>query len=314
MPAPAWAGDLLAALGIGTAEELEAYLKRGNNADRRIFQAARAPAIGWAAEVAPYPERGARVYSPGALRRWTLALPVYRSDQRQDGDYDAFGIRFKGNVDKDPTRDVFIRQRLKGMCICRFFFFQCWSGARSARWRQQQQQQWPYPEGDHHTTHTTEFFAPTDGGARPAPLASSSIVLADDGTGVWWPARLGTKAEREWYTKEFRVKKVRARGRRVLMALHCVAGKWQGDTQVCVLIVVSSVRVLLHRAPNKYYASIVFFFTPKTTTTTTSRRASASPSSAMTATRASTPTTWSSSAGASRRRSSRNSTNSRRCF
>ncbi len=122
MPAPAWAGDLLAALGLGTAEELEAYLKRGNNADRRIFQAARAPAIGWAAEVAPYPERGARVYSPGALRRWTLALPVYRSDQRQDGDYDAFGIRFKGNVDKDPTRDVFIRQRLKGMCICRFFF------------------------------------------------------------------------------------------------------------------------------------------------------------------------------------------------
>lgn len=44
---------------------------------------------------------------------------------------------------------------------------------------------------------------------RPAPKASAAIVMADDGQGLWWPARLGTPAENEWFRKEYKLRKVR---------------------------------------------------------------------------------------------------------
>jgi hypothetical protein len=113
MAAPAWAAEVLKALHIRTREELEAFLH--NRVDRRIFAAALK--AGWDTHVAPYGERGTMVFSPGALRRWTLSLPVYRTDKRQDRNYDVHGIRFKGDLANDPARESFMRQRLRGAWV-----------------------------------------------------------------------------------------------------------------------------------------------------------------------------------------------------
>lgn len=40
-------------------------------------------------------------------------------------------------------------------------------------------------------------------------MASAAIVMADDGLGVWWPARLGTPAENEWFRKTYKIRTVR---------------------------------------------------------------------------------------------------------
>ena len=84
MPASAWAAAVLQAFNVRTREELDVFLRKAG-ADRRIFE--QAQKCGWVLHIAPYPERGHHVYSPGALRRWTLSLPVYRCDKREDKDY-----------------------------------------------------------------------------------------------------------------------------------------------------------------------------------------------------------------------------------
>lgn len=56
---------------------------------------------------------------------------------------------------------------------------------------------------------------------RPAPLASAAIVVADDGQGVWWPARLCTPAENEWFRKETKIRKKGG----VCVAVLCYDGK-----------------------------------------------------------------------------------------
>lgn len=113
MPASAWAAAVLQAFNVRTREELDVFLRKAG-ADRRIFE--QAQKCGWVLHIAPYPERGHHVYSPGALRRWTLSLPVYRCDKREDKDYDALGLRLKvGDAqDQDPARDSFLRQQLLG--------------------------------------------------------------------------------------------------------------------------------------------------------------------------------------------------------
>lgn len=112
MPAPAWAAAMLQACHIRTREEMDNFLRRPG---MRLFELAQKH--GWVLREAPYPERGHHVYSPGAFRRATLALPVYqRCDTRKDGDYDAHGLRLKlGDAqDQDPARNNFLRQQLLG--------------------------------------------------------------------------------------------------------------------------------------------------------------------------------------------------------
>jgi hypothetical protein len=53
------------------------------------------------------------------------------------------------------------------------------------------------------TCHNSDT-APAPTHAVTAPLASSCIVMADDGAGKGrlWPARLASLAEREWYIRD----------------------------------------------------------------------------------------------------------------